>query len=227
MKVAALLSGGKDSVFAAYKISKKHELICLITIKSENPDSYMFHTPNIDLVDLQAKSIGLPLIIQKTKGEKEKELADLKNIIKKAKEEYNIEGIVTGALFSDYQRERIEKICNGLKIESISPLWHMDQELEMRTLLKENFKIILSSIAGYGFKKEWLGKIITDKDIDNLVELNKKYKINIAGEGGEFESLVLDCPLFKKEIIIKDSKIIAEDENTAILIIKKAELKSK
>ena len=90
-----------------------------------------------------------------------------------------------------------------------------------------NFKIIFSRIAGYGFTKDWLGKVITSQDIDKLVELNKKYRINIAGEGGEFESLVLNCPLFKKEIDIKESEIIEENENTARLIVKKAELKSK
>ena len=227
MKLASLISGGKDSIFAAYKTSKENEIVCLITIKSENPDSYMFHTPNIDLVGLQAKAMKLPLITQTTKGEKEKELEDLKEAIKKAKEQYQIEGIVTGALFSNYQRERIDKICNELNLKSLAPLWHMDQEEEMRTIINNNFKIIFSSIAAYGFKKEWLGKIITNKDINNLVELNKKYKINIAGEGGEFESLVLDCPLFEKQIKILDSEITEENESTARLVIKKAELKDK
>lgn len=227
LKIAVLLSGGKDSIFAAYKVSKEHELVCLITIKSENPDSYMFHTPNIDLVELQAEAIGLPLITQTTKGEKEVELKDLKQAIKKAKELYKIEGIVTGALFSNYQKERIENICKELSLKSISPLWHMDQELEMRTIIKNNFKIIFSSIAAYGFNKDWLGKTITDQDIDKLVELNKKYQINIAGEGGEFESLVLDCPLFKKQIEILDSEIIEETDNTAKLTVKEAKLKTK
>ena len=157
-KVAVLLSGGKDSVFAAYKISKEHEISCFITIKSENPDSYMFHTPNIDLVELQAESMGIPLITQKTEGKKEKELIDLKKIIKKAKEDYKIKGVVTGALFSNYQGERIDNICKDLDLESLSPLWHMDQELEMRTIIKNNFSIIFSSIAAYGLNKSWLGK---------------------------------------------------------------------
>jgi asparagine synthase (glutamine-hydrolysing) len=224
MRLAALVSGGKDSWFAAYKASKENKIACLISIKSKNPDSYMFHTPNIDLVELQAKAADLPLITQETKGEKEKELADLKKILKKAKDEFKIEGIITGALFSEYQKNRIENICKELNLKAVSPLWHMDQEQEMRLLIKDDFKIIFSSIAAYGLSKEWLGKIISDKDIDKLVELHKKYKINIAGEGGEYESLVLDCPLFRKQLEILDTELIEDDENTARLLIKKAEL---
>lgn len=222
MRIAALISGGKDSLFAAYKAGKKHKLICLITIKSENPDSYMFHTPNIDVVELQAKAMDLPIIIQRTKGEKEKELIDLKQAINKAKDEFKIQGVVSGALFSNYQKERIEKICSKLKLKLLSPLWHIDQEKEMREILNNKFKIIFSSIAAYGLDKNWLGRIITNKDIDKLVELNKKYKINIAGEGGETESLVLDCPLFKKKIVIKKAQKRMENEFTGRYVVEAA-----
>jgi ABC transporter with metal-binding/Fe-S-binding domain ATP-binding protein len=227
MKLAALVSGGKDSFFAIQKAGEDNEIICLITIKSDNPDSYMFHTPNVDLVELQAKAMDLPLITHNTKGEKEKELEDLKEAIKKTKEKYVIQGIVTGALYSEYQADRIKKICDELELKIFSPLWHMDQEKEMRSLVKEGFKIIFSSVAAYGLDKNWLGKVIEDKDIDKLVELNKKYKINVAGEGGEFESLVLDCPLFKKEIEVSDSNLVEDNENTARLTVKKAGLKEK
>ncbi|MBD3164272.1 TIGR00289 family protein [Candidatus Woesearchaeota archaeon] len=227
MKIAALVSGGKDSLFAAYKAGREHELVSLLSVKSENPHSYMFHTPNIDLVELQAHAIGIPLVVRKTKGEKEKELKDLKQIIQKAGQEYKIQGIVTGALFSQYQKQRIDNICRELNLKSLAPLWRMDPEQEMKELIKNNFKIIFSSIAAYGFDSSWLGRTITGKDIDRLVELNKKYRINIAGEGGEFESLVLDCPLFTKKLVIRDSKIIEEDKHTAKISIRKAELKKK
>ena len=78
MKVGALISGGKDSLAAAYKASKEHDLVCIISLKSKNPESYMFHIPNIDLVKLQAEAMGLPLIFLETEGFKEEELIDLK-----------------------------------------------------------------------------------------------------------------------------------------------------
>src|SRR3990167_7694576 len=100
--LAALVSSGKDSLFALYIMMQKgYPVKCLITLKSANPDSYMFHTPTVDLVKLQAKSIGLPLIVQKTKGEKEKELKDLEIALLMAKKKFKVQGIITGALFSN------------------------------------------------------------------------------------------------------------------------------
>jgi diphthine-ammonia ligase len=228
MKLGVLFSSGKDSCYSAYLMRKQnYDLSCLITIKSKNPDSYMYHTPNIHLTELQAKAMQIPIILQETTGKKEHELKDLEKALEKAKEKFKIQGIVTGALFSDYQRERIEKIAEKLELKVFSPLWHKDQEEVMREIIKNNFKIIFSSIAAYGLNKSWLNKVITNEDIDKLVKINKKIGINIAGEGGEFESLTLDCPLFKKKLKILDSEIKVENENTAKLIIKKAKLISK
>jgi asparagine synthase (glutamine-hydrolysing) len=223
-----MLSSGKDSCYAAY-LMKKHNynLKCALTIKSQEKYSFMFHTPNIDIASLQSQAMEIPILIRETKGKKEDELKDLKKLLLEAKEKYNIDGIITGALFSSYQRERFEKVADNLGLKVFSPLWHKDQEEEMRELIDENFKIIFSSVAAEGLNEKWVGKIITHKDIDKLVELNNKIGLNIAGEGGEFESLVLDCPLFKKEIKIVKSKIVKESETNTFFVIEKAKLKSK
>jgi diphthine-ammonia ligase len=226
VKLGALVSTGKDSIYAAYTMLRQNYSIeCFITIDSDNLDSYMFHTPTIELAKLQAKAMNVPIIIHKTKGEKEKELEDLKIAIKKAKDEYGIEGIVTGALFSNYQRERVEKIADELSLKLFHPLWHINQETEMREVVREGFTFIMTKIAADGLDKNWLNKPITQKLIDDLVVLKDKIGFNVAGEGGEFESLVLDGPCFDKKIVIKKSKVVEEDENCATLIIEKAELK--
>ena len=225
-RLGALISSGKDSLYALYLMKQKgHEIACAMTMRSRNKASYMFHTPNIGLVELQAESMALPLVTWETEGKKEEELADLKALLVNAKEKYAIEGITTGALYSQYQKERIEKLCEEIGLECYSPLWHMDQADEMRSLLRDGFVIVFSSVAAYGLDKTWLGRVITEKDIDKLVELDKKCKLNIAGEGGEFESLVIDCPLFSKSIEIVEKEIVEEDENTAQMVVKKAELK--
>lgn len=226
--VGVLFSSGKDSAYAAWVMQKQNYPIrCLITMKSRNPDSYMFHTPNIDLALLQAKAMQIPIIVQETAGEKEKELADLKKAIERAKKEYGIEGVVTGALYSNYQRERIEKICDSLGLKIFSPLWHMNQEKEMRQLVSEGFEVILSSIAAEGLDKGWLGRKLTDRDINKLLALHKKIGFHVAGEGGEFESLVLDGPMFKKKIAVTDSEVVEESENVARFVVKKAKLVGK
>ncbi len=228
LKLGVLFSSGKDSNYALQIMQEQNYSIeCLITIKSENPDSYMFHTPNINLARLQAEAMGFPLIEQVTKGEKEVELLDMKKAILRAKEEYAIEGVVTGALYSNYQRERIERICDEIGLKVFSPLWHIDQETEMRELLKLGYEFIFSSIAAYGLDKSWVGRKIAENDVDRLVRLNERIGLNIAGEGGEFESFVLDAPMYKKRIEIRGYDVVELDEYTAKVVITDAELVEK
>jgi diphthine-ammonia ligase len=227
LKLAALFTGGKDSTYAIYLAQKAgHEITCLITIHSENQDSYMFHTPAIELTELQAESMELSHVIAGTEGEKEVELEDLELTIKLAKEKFNFEGILTGALFSEYQSNRIENICKKLNLQCLSPLWHKPQEVLMQELLDNNFQIIFTGIAAYGLNKSWLNKIITQEDLNKLKQLKAKIGSNVAGEGGEFESLVLDCPVFKKKLIIEEFEIKEESEYAARMIIKKAKLQN-
>lgn len=223
MKLAPLISGGKDSIYAMHLASKEHEISCFLTIESENQESYMFHTPNISLTSLQAEAIGIPILIGKTKGEKEEELKDLFNLIKQAKEKYQIEGIITGAIASVYQAERIQKICDELNLKCINPLWQINQEQLLRDLLKEGFKTIIVGTFAEGLGENVLGKEINKKTISILMDAHRKYKINPAGEGGEIETFVLDGPCFKKKIVIKESERKI-DKDTTLLIIKRAEV---
>ena len=215
MRIAVLLSGGKDSLYSAYLAKKQgHELTCLISVYSENTESYMFHTPSIEKTKKQAQVMNIPLIIQKTKGEKEKELKDLFNVIKKTKKEYCIKGIVTGAIESVYQKSRIQKICKQLELKCINPLWKKNSFKYLEQLIKNNFKAIITGVFAYPFDKTWLGKQINSEFIEQIKILNNKYKIHPAGEGGEYETFVLNCPLFNKEIKIKSFKDIKEGENS-------------
>ncbi len=227
MGVAALISTGKDSLYAMHLMQKQgYNIKCLITIDSKNKDSFMFHTPTITLAKLQAKALGIPLILVKTKGEKETELKDLKKAIKKAQKEYVIEGIVSGALFSNYQRERIEIICEDLGIRAFAPLWHMNQAKYMRQLWDEKCKVMITKIACMGLDESWVGKIIDKVDLKKLEKLNEKYGVNVAGEGGEYETLMVDMPIFSKTLDIKFTKKM-ENEFTGEIIIKKSELVKK
>jgi len=211
MKLGALFSGGKDSTYATYLAKQAgHEISCLITIVSENKDSFMFHTPAINLTEQQAESMALPMIQLTTKGEKEKELEDLEKAIKLAIKKYKIRGIVTGAVGSVYQASRIQKICNKLSIECFNPLWQKDQVEILNELLKSKFQVIIAGVAAFPFTKEWVRRKIDEKTIEELKMLQEKYQINPAGEGGEFESLVVSCPLFSKNINLGKPEVIGE-----------------
>lgn len=203
MKLGILFSGGKDSMYAGYLAKESgYKISCLISVISKNKNSYMFHTPSIEQTKKQSEVMNIPLLIVKTEGEKEKELLDLEKAIKRAIKKYKIEGIATGAVGSIYQSSRIQKICNKLKIECFNPLWQKDQLELLNDLIKNKFEIIIAGVFAYPFDKNWLGRKINKKFIEEMKELNEKYKINPAGEGGEYESFVINCPLFKKKLKI-------------------------
>lgn len=215
MKLAILLSGGKDSLYSAYLAKKyKHKLACAISIISENKNSYMFHTPSVNRTISQAKSMNIPIILQETSGEKEIELRDLESSIKKAKQKYRVEGVITGAIQSVYQATRIQKICNKLNLEVFNPLWQVDEDEYLNDLIKNKFKTIITGVFAYSLNQRFLGKEIDKNFTKEISELNKKYQISKIGEGGEFETFVLNCPLFKKPLKIKSYRDEKEGENS-------------
>jgi asparagine synthase (glutamine-hydrolysing) len=208
MKCGVLFSGGKDSTYAAYLVEKQgYDISCLISIFSENPDSYMFHTPSISKVKKQSQVMKIPLIIKETKGEKEKELKDLEIVIKNAIKKFNIDAIITGAVESAYQASRIQKICDNLKLDCFNPLWQKDQIELLNDLIENDFKIIITGISAYPLDNSWIGREINKKFIDDISKLYEKFKINPAGEGGEYETYVLYCPIFSRELTITKKTI--------------------
>jgi len=223
MRVGVLFSGGKDSSLAFLKAMRKEEVVCLISLISENPESFMFHTPNVDLTEMQAEAIGLPIIIKRTKGRKEEELEDLKDAVLDAVRKYAIEGVVTGAVASVYQASRVQRICNDLKLKCFNPLWLKDQVEILEDVVKEGLEVIISGVFAYPFDESWLGRKIDKDVIETLKEFKEKYEINPAGEGGEIETTVLDAPFFRKRIVVEESETHFKD-NAGVFVIKRAEL---
>ena len=212
MKLGVLFSGGKDSTMATYLAKKEgHEIACLITIYSENPDSYMFHTPSIRRTNVQAEVMGIPLFTEQTKGVKEEELLDLERAIKKAKKKFKIQGIVTGALHSDYQASRIQKICDKLSLQCVNPLWHKEEFQYLRDIISNKFKVVIIGVSAYPLNASWLGRVIDEKFIEDVTKIHEKYKIHVAGAGGEFETFVLECPLFKRPLKVTGADFTGED----------------
>ena len=207
MHLASLFSGGKDSAYALYLAqSEGHEIKVLIAMDSENPESYMFHVPNIHLVKLQAAALQIPLFYRKTKGVKEEELEDLKKAISEAIRDYEISGVVSGAIYSNYQRKRIDDMAHELGIQSLSPLWKKKPKDMLSEMVDSGFVVVISAVAAGGLGPEWLGREMNKKTIEELSCLHNTCYVCTAGEGGEFETLVIDAPNFTKRIEIREAE---------------------
>jgi diphthine-ammonia ligase len=227
-KLGMLYSGGKDSTYSLGKLLfQNSDVACLITIFSENKDSFMLHTQAIEMTRLCSEALNLPLVIGHTKGEKEVELKDIKQTILEARGKYGINEIGTGAISSQYQKSRIELIGTECGLRVKSPIWGVNQRTYMRSLINEFYKFILTSVSCEGLDETWLGRQLTISDVEKLDKLSTKFRFNIAFEGGEAETLVLDCPLYKKKKIrIVDSEV-EWNGYYGSLSIKKASLEDK
>ena len=220
--IACLFSGGKDSMLALHKVvesGKKVEL--LITMVAENEFSYMFHKPAVEFTPLQAEALGIRHIMGKTGGEKELELKDLENVLATN----GISELITGAVASKYQKNRIDAICSELNITPVSPLWGINPVDELKEI-SLRFNAIITHVSAEGLDESFLGQRIDEAMIERLIKLHNKYKINMSFEGGEAESFVLDAPLFKKRIKIKRTHTVW-DGQVGTYIIDDAELEVK
>jgi len=223
MRVAVLATGGKDSALALYKVlNEDHEVKYLVSMIPLREDSWMFHYPNIRLVDLFAEAADIPLVKAETLAVKEREVEDLKRLI----EGLDVDAIVSGAIASTYQKSRIEKICKQLGLECIAPLWHENPLNILKEIVALKFEVIITGVYAYGFSIEWLGRKIDDATIRALIELNGHYGISLVGEGGEYETLVLDAPFFKKRIKIIEAEKVWKNQSGYFLITK-AKLENK
>ena len=195
-RIVALTSGGKDSNAAIYRIERRNnEISCLLTLRSKNKDSYMFDSKKEkSVIEKQASKLDVPLIIQETDGEKEKELVDLRKGLETAKEKFNVEGVVAGALASTYQRDRVDKVAEEVGLKVFTPLWQEDQERYMQWLIREGFEVKITTVAARGLETHWEGTVLDEQNIDEFLGLAEEYRFNAAGEGGEYETVITGFP---------------------------------
>ncbi|MFH0714376.1 MAG: diphthine--ammonia ligase [Candidatus Diapherotrites archaeon] len=222
-KLAVLFSGGKDSCLALSNARERASIECLISIHSANAESFMFHTPNIEWTKLQAKAMQIPLLEWKTKGEKEKELKDLKEAIARAKKQFKIDGVVTGALASNYQASRVQAICDELELKCVNPLWQQNQLQVLRELQQAHIRAKVVGVFAQGMEN-FLGR---DIDARFIADVQRVSGINPAGEGGEFESFVYDAPFFRQKIQIQKTRVEERGGGAKVLVIEKARLADK
>ncbi|HVC57902.1 MAG TPA: diphthine--ammonia ligase [Candidatus Acidoferrales bacterium] len=195
---ACLFSGGKDSTLAIQKMKDKGMPVeLLLTLVSKNDYSFMFHKPNVLSTDLQAEAMGIRHVKVETDGGKETELRDLERMLI----DNGVTELVTGAIASEYQKSRVDRICNAIGTKHISPLWGITPMEELNELAA-NYEVIITQVAADGFDESYLGGRIDDAMIDRLLDLHKRKRIHLLFEGGEAETFVLDAPLFKKRIVV-------------------------
>ncbi len=198
MRVVALISGGKDSMLAAHEVAEEHDLVGILGIIPARSDSYMFHSVNLHMLDTIAHCMALPIMKIEVSGKEEVEVEELAERLAGI----DADAICIGGIESEYQKKRFEKVCKRAGLKMLAPLWRRDVE-EIMEKVVNNFDAIIVSVSAMGLDESFLCRKIDEKCLEDLRGLSKKYKIHLAGEGGEYETLVLDAPLYKRKIVVK------------------------
>lgn len=234
MNVVALLSGGKDSLFNMYLATKEgHNIVAIANLKppdghNDELDSYMYQTVGHQAIESIAKVLDLPLfradITGTTKNtdleyseqnnDDKDEVEQLYCLLKKIKELHKIhfDAVSVGAIASSYQKSRVENICKRLNLTMLAYLWDRDQKELLQSMIDCDFNAILIKVACLGLTKQHVGQSIKSMQ-EHLKKLHQDYGTNLCGEGGEYETLVLDCPLYKKKLVLDSFDIICHSRD--------------
>lgn len=222
MKVVGLVSGGKDSCFAMMKcLQYGHQIVALANLLPADDavdelDSYMYQTVGHQIVVSYAKCMGVPLFRRRiqgstrhhdlsynvTPGDEVEDMFILLNEVKKRIP--SLTAVSSGAIASDYQRLRVESVCSRLGLVSLAYLWKLDQSLLLQEMIETGIVAIIVKVAAIGLDpKKHLGKELSTLK-SHLLKLKEMYGSNVCGEGGEYETLTLDCPLFENARLVLD-----------------------
>lgn len=223
-KLAALFSGGKDSTHAVYlALQRGFGVSRLVTARPKRTDSHMFHVPNLHLTALSAKAMGIPLTEIPVSGEPELEVDELEAGLRPLKESGLIDGLLVGAIASDYQWARLNAVGHRLGIPCMAPLWRVEAQRVLRDEVASGLKFMIVAAQSEGLDENWLGHTVEGPLLERLVAAAQEHRFNVAGEGGEYESLVTDGPLFSKRIRVEAYHVVA-GETSSYLVVDEAVL---
>jgi diphthine-ammonia ligase len=221
MTVTALVSGGKDSIYAAYLADTQGWPVDeLLTLEPDDPESMLYHTPNLDWVALQAEAWGKRHRSVRVEGRgEEAELAALRSALGGGRGP-----VVAGAIASSYQWARLLRVADELGRRAYTPLWRKDPGRVVREEVSAGLDIRLVHLAAEPLTVELLGRRL---DLELLQELERRSRsvrrLNVAGEGGEYETLVVDAPFFRSRIEL-DRTEEQVSRSTARLMVRGAHL---
>ena len=206
MRVLALSSGGKDSCYAIWwALMRGWDVVGIITVRVTGDDSMMFQLPTVGIARLQADAGGIPWHEVEVEGHEEVEMIELEQGIRRITGDGGVDAIICGALRSDYQKTRVERMCERLGLLSFTPLWHHHADQHMVELVDHGFDIMLTSVSAEGLGHEWVGTQLDSDALERLRILSTTHRFNVDGEGGEFETAVVAAPWMNGAIEMKCS----------------------
>lgn len=211
MKVAIMYSGGKDSTMALkYAIDKGWEIEALISVKPKSTESFLYQYATVEWTKLSSEALDIPLIhIRSEKIGPMEEADELENVFKNLK----VDAIVVGGVgLQKTQIREWKRVAEKFGIDVIVPYQSLKSEELLDEEIKSGFDIRITDVATDGLGPEWLGKKLDKESVKELKRLANEFGFDPVGEGGSFNTLVTDGPIFNKRIEVIDSKKVWDNK---------------
>ena len=210
-------SGGKDSCLACYRAATGGLTVsCLANMITEDGKRSWTHGQSAELLKVQSRAIGIPMVQQRTTGENYE--TEFKNMLHAFKQE-GVEGGVFGDIDFEEHRQWIDGVCQAADITPHLPLWGESQDKVMREFIDAGFEAVVVATRADLLDKEWLGRKIDLDFIERLAELGETKGITPCGEAGEYHTLVIDGPLFRQRVEILETNKVLRDEHWFLEIL--------
>lgn len=194
MKFAVAYSCGKDSTLALHKMMEQgHEPVGLIVMINETMERSYFHGADENMLNQYSKALGIPLISCLTKGEDYH--INFEMGLRKAKS-MGAEAVCFGDIDIIQNRQWEEERCSNTGLIPIFPLWQIGRKENVHEMIQLGYKCLIKSINMNLLPKTLLGKYLDEESV-SVMEMAD---IDICGENGEYHTLVVDGPIFKKAL---------------------------
>ncbi len=214
-------SGGKDCCLACHRaIASGRQIGYLLNMVTEDGQQSRSHGLAARWLQMQAEAIGIPLVQRPTTNTNYE--AEFKSALLALKQRGITSGVF-GDIDFNAHREWIDRVCGGVGVTPYLPLWLENQEKLLREFIGLGFVAVIVATRADILGEEWLGRKL---DVAFLADLAKLKNITACGEAGEYHTLVIDGPLFRKRIEIIEAQKVLRDGHW-FLEINKAGLKSK
>jgi len=190
-------SGGKDSCLSLYYALKQGGVPKrLITMLIENGERSRSHGLSLNLLKKQSESLNIPLSTCATSWEDYE--TNFITVLKEMKES-GINLGVFGDIDIDDHKKWVKKVCNKTNILEYLPLWKKPRRKIVQEFIDDEFKAIIVTVKDKLLDKELLGRELDE----NLIGILEKKGVDLAGENGEYHTMVTGGPIFKKDIEYK------------------------
>ena len=211
MRVAVLWSGGKESSLACHRVmAQDHDVATLVTFVL-NDWPYVCHP--LSIISLQSEALAIPhMTLKVAEPYKETYRQSVSTLIGSE----GIEGIVTGNIWIEDHKRWMEDVCEGLRVHVIMPLWNENTHDILDAVVSDGFRPVFTCVKEPWFDADWLDRQLDRQRIEALKSLRERFGIDVCGENGEYHTMVLDGPIFRRSIRIEEFTV--ERKNSTLFL---------